>query len=492
MNESSGQSEPVRILIADDHEIVRQGMRSLFSLRGDWEVCGEAADGFDAVAKAKQLKPDVILLDLSMPQLNGLEVAQVLRREVPESKIIVVSQQDPAHMRARALEMGAQGYVAKADLSRDLLAAVEAVIPRQPRPAPNGGGTQEFPTGLTEDRASEEGEKRGSGLLAKLVEQAPAAIAMLNRNMAFLQVSDRWLSDFGLRREAVLGCSYYEVFPNVPEHLKQVHRRCLAGAVERSEGCVVRGDGTKQWVHWEVRPWGDAQIEGILIFFEDTTERHQAEEARFRLAAVVECSDDAIIAKDLNGTITNWNAGAQRIFGYTEAEAVGKSIVMIIPPDLRDEETQILRRLKAGERIDHYETVRLTKAGKRVNISLIVSPVKDSTGTIIGASKIARDITERRRVEEALRQSDQRLRFSLDAANVGTWHWEFGEDTVTWSDNMEKILGLRRDRLAEPSRVLWRACTPRTGRWFRRPSSRRLQATEDTTWNTANCAGMEA
>jgi signal transduction histidine kinase len=137
MNESSGQrqKDPVRILIADDHEIVRQGMRSLFSLRGDWEICGEAVDGIDAVAKAKQLKPDVILLDITMPQLNGLEAARVIHREVPQSKIIVVSQHDPAHMRSRALEMGAQGYVAKSDLSRDLLTAVEAVIPRLRAPA---------------------------------------------------------------------------------------------------------------------------------------------------------------------------------------------------------------------------------------------------------------------------------------------------------------------------------------------------------------------
>ena len=449
MNETSGENEPVRILIADDHEIVRQGMRSLFSLRGNWEVCGEAIDGFDAVAKAKQLKPDVILLDISMPGLNGLEAARVIRREVPQSKIIVVSQHDPAHMRARALEMGAQGYVAKTDLSRDLLAAVEAVIPdrRPPAPSPNAGGNvvsvgvEEFPTDLAEERPSDEGA-RDSGSLTKFVEQAPAAIAMLNRKMVFIQASDRWLNDFGLRRKAILGCSYYDIFPDLPEHLKQVHRRCLVGAVERSEESVVRADGTKQWVHWEVRPWGDTQIEGILIFFEDTTERHKAEEARFRLAAVVECSDDAIVAKDLTGIITNWNAGAERIFGYTEAEAIGQNIVMIIPPELRDEETQILKRLKAGERIDHYETVRVTKAGKRVNVSLTVSPVRDSTGTIIGASKIARDITERRCVEEALRQSDQRLRFSLEAANVGTWHWDMREDKIQWSDNMEKIHGL--------------------------------------------------
>src|SRR4030081_2745029 len=124
---------PVGILIADDHEIVRQGIRSLFDLQTDWEICGEAVDGLDAIEKSKHLKPDVILLDVSMPHLNGLDAARVIRKEVPHSKILMVSQHDAAYMSQRALEVGARGYVAKSELSRQLLAAVESVIhDRQP------------------------------------------------------------------------------------------------------------------------------------------------------------------------------------------------------------------------------------------------------------------------------------------------------------------------------------------------------------------------
>src|SRR4029077_6106289 len=119
---------PVRILIADDHEIVRQGIRSLFDMQTDWEICGEAVDGLDAIEKSKHLKPDVILLDVSMPHLNGLDAARVIRKEVPQSKILMVSQHDAAYMSQRALEVGALGYVAKSELSRQLLAAVESVI----------------------------------------------------------------------------------------------------------------------------------------------------------------------------------------------------------------------------------------------------------------------------------------------------------------------------------------------------------------------------
>jgi PAS domain S-box-containing protein len=171
-------------------------------------------------------------------------------------------------------------------------------------------------------------------------------------------------------------------------------------------------------------------------------ERKVAEEIRSRLAAIVESSDDAIIAKDLNGIITNWNSSAQRIFGYTESEVIGKPITIIIPPELQAQETDILRRLRSGERIEHFETVRITKTGERVLVSLTVSPVRDSTGRIVGASKIARDVTRIRQIEQALRDSEQRMRFCLEAANIGTWDWDIESGSVHWSENMETINGL--------------------------------------------------
>jgi PAS domain S-box-containing protein len=139
-------------------------------------------------------------------------------------------------------------------------------------------------------------------------------------------------------------------------------------------------------------------------------ERQKAERASSLLAAIVGSSDDAIISKTLAGTITSWNSAAERIFGYTAGEAVGQHITLIIPADRRDEETTIIERLKRGERIDHFETVRVNKAGALLDISLTISPVKDGSGSIIGASKVARDITEKKRNEKALRESEERFR----------------------------------------------------------------------------------
>ncbi|MGA7854905.1 MAG: PAS domain S-box protein, partial [Candidatus Acidiferrales bacterium] len=127
---------------------------------------------------------------------------------------------------------------------------------------------------------------------------------------------------------------------------------------------------------------------------------------RARLAAIVESSDDAIISKNLDGIITSWNKGAERVFGYTEAEAVGKHITMIIPPEHRDEEVMILERLRRGERIEHFETVRMRKDGTTLDVSLTISPVKDAVGLVIGASKVARDITERRQAEVAIKEKE--------------------------------------------------------------------------------------
>jgi two-component system, cell cycle sensor histidine kinase and response regulator CckA len=137
----------------------------------------------------------------------------------------------------------------------------------------------------------------------------------------------------------------------------------------------------------------------------EITERKQAEKAKHRLAAIIESSDDAIISKDLNGIITSWNHGAEQIFGYRETEIIGKPITVLIPTDRHGEELAILARIRRGERIEHYETIRQCKNGSLVDISLSVSPIKDAEGKIIGASKIARDITRRKQMEAALEEA---------------------------------------------------------------------------------------
>jgi PAS domain S-box-containing protein len=157
------------------------------------------------------------------------------------------------------------------------------------------------------------------------------------------------------------------------------------------------------------------RVVGALL---DVSERKRAEEARALHTAIVESSQDAIVSKTLQGIILSWNAGAQRLFGWTASEAVGRSIGIIIPPGRQDEEVEFLQRVRRGERIEHFETVRRHKDGRDIVISLSLSPVLDATGRIVGASKVARDITAKRSAENTMRKQEQRLRHLLEAASI--------------------------------------------------------------------------
>lgn len=178
-------------------------------------------------------------------------------------------------------------------------------------------------------------------------------------------------------------------------------RRPLRGA----EAVAERPDGTR--IAFLAYPTPlfdpDGQLLGALNMLVDVSERKSRALAAQRLAAIVESSDDAILSKDLDGTITSWNRGAEQLFGYTGPEAIGQPVTLIIPEDRLDEEPRILARLRRGERIEHFETIRQRKDGSLVDISLTVSPIRADDGTVVGASKIARDISERRQAEERQR-----------------------------------------------------------------------------------------
>lgn len=172
------------------------------------------------------------------------------------------------------------------------------------------------------------------------------------------------------------------------------------------------------------------------------------EERNGHFAAIIQSSDDAIISKTLDGIITSWNNGAERIFGYTAQEMIGTHITRIVPFDRLDEESKILARLKRGERIDHFETKRITKDGKLLDISLSISPVKNNKGIIIGASKIARDITAQKKAEqlireseERIRESEERLRLAVEIAELGMWDLDLSTGLTTTSPEHRKILG---------------------------------------------------
>jgi PAS domain S-box-containing protein len=175
---------------------------------------------------------------------------------------------------------------------------------------------------------------------------------------------------------------------------------------------------------------------------EQLTNLQSPEIAPYWLSALIESADDAIVSKTLDGIITSWNKGAERIFGFTAEEAVGKPITIIIPPDHLNEEPKILARLRAGERVHHFETVRQRKDGSLLEISLTISPIIGPHGEIVGASKIARDITEQRQARRAFDEASERLKLALAAAHLGDWSWDAETDLVTVSDTAARIFGV--------------------------------------------------
>ncbi len=182
-------------------------------------------------------------------------------------------------------------------------------------------------------------------------------------------------------------------------------------------------------------------------------------EAQSLLAAIVASSEDAIVSKTLEGRITSWNKGAERLFGYTAAEAIGQSIMMLVPPDQHDQELAVLERIRRGERVDHLEVVRVTKSGERRDIALTVSPVHDRHGHTIGASKTARDVTERKAAEARLQRSEEEnaraaaqlreshdvLALAMRAGQMGAWSRDLAHDTTWWSPELAALFGLPAD-----------------------------------------------
>lgn len=369
--------------------------------------------------------------------------------------------------------------------------------------------------------------------MRQLIDHAPASMAIVNRDMCYLAVSQRWIDDYSITdKQLIIGKSHYDVFPEITEEWKAIHRRAMAGETLRSdEDKFVRADGSIQWLRWEVRPWylQDKTIGGILIFSEEISRFKHIEESlrdseqRFRATfeqaavglalvapdgqwlrvnsklceivgyskdellassfqnitfiddlhadmvyvqqmlageiqtyslekryirkggdliwinltvalvrktdgapdyfisvvenvqarklakldldrykAIIEFSDDAIISKTLAGIITSWNKGAEKIFGYSAEEAIGQSMLMLIPDDRLDEEARILESIAQSKTIEHFDTKRIRKNGQLFHASIAISPILDITGKPIGASKIARDITRNKRAEEEI------------------------------------------------------------------------------------------
>jgi len=392
----------------DDHEVVRCGVRSLLSETQNLEVCGDAIDGQDAVTKAKQLKPDVVVMDVSMPNLNGLEATRLIRDALPQTEVLILSQHEAPEMIRQAYSAGARGYLVKSALSASLQAAVERVSRHEPFFADlqKTEAHLDVHEVLQRSAAFEAALRESEERFRSTFEQAAVGIGHIAPDGRWLRANQKLAEITGYSPEELSNLTYHQItYPeDLPVDMAQA-AKLAAGELDHfvMEKRYIRKDGSIVWVNRTVSAVrnADGKPKYLISVVEDIHARKIAEETTYRLAAIVESSDDAIVSKDLNGTITSWNAAAQRMLGYTAEEAIGRPVTMLVPPEKQEEEAQIIARLRAGERIDHYETVHINKAGEKLNVSLTISPVKDSKGRIIGSSKIVHDTAARTHAEQA-------------------------------------------------------------------------------------------
>lgn len=391
---------PLNVLIVEDvpndaellvHELQRGG----FAVR--WE---RVETERDFVARLAQ-PWDLIISDYALPTFNGIKAITLLRQHQVDVPFILVSGATGEEQAVEAMKLGAADYLLKDRLAR-LNSAVTHALEQKRLRNESQNAREQLARQATALRESE-------ARLAGIINSATDGIITTDHQQRIVMFNPAAETMFGYRASEMLGESLDRLIP--PRfrgaHTSHVNRFGTTGVTSRRMGALgtifgLRADGTEFPIEASISQVEAAGQKLFTVILRDITERKRGEEAQHRLAAIVESSDDAIISETLDGIITTWNAGAENIFGYRADEVIGKSILFLFPPELIEENQEILAAIKRGERLSQVETVRLHKNGTRINVALTVSPIRNAAGTIIGASRIARDITERKRLEAAV------------------------------------------------------------------------------------------
>lgn len=396
------------------------------------------------LAEAEELmgsgRPTCALVDLSGSDPHNLEAVRALIERDPLLSIIVLTAGVADRDRGvEAVRAGAQDYVSRADLTPQVLGRIVRYAVER----------ADFHRRLG---ASEQ-------VLARAMEHSPIGWSLVSPEGAYLDVNPAFATLVGRTAGELIGthlnaCTHPEDRSDASRALGELHAGIRSDF--QGEKRYVRPDGEVVWALINVTAVRDhrgERIEYFLVQAQDITHKREARASRARLAALVDGSSDAIYSMDLEGTITSWNPGAERFFGYPSVEALGMPVSTLVPPDLGHELSEYLNRARGGQGTGPYETFRKRQDGSLVRVSLVISPIIDHRGQPVGASAIARDISEQERARVELQRSEERYRSLIEAVHEGIWAFDHDGQTTLVNHHMGELLGYSLDELQQ--RSLW-------------------------------------
>ncbi len=428
----------MRVLIVDDHEIVRRGVRSLLLSQADCDVCGEAVDGQDAVEKARELKPDVIVMDVSMPNLNGLDATRQVRRILPQTEVLILSQHDSAEMVRQAFHAGARGYVVKSSISRQLVAALEKVSRHEPF---FDNGVAETPASssplgmrdiLQRSVASEHALHESEELYRSTFENAPIGLAHISPEGKWLRVNRQLCDILGYSQEELLNLTFHDI--THPEDLGQSRAAAedlLAGRSDRfsARRRCLRKDGLIVWVNLAVSCVRDSdrKVKHFISIFDDMTGRTdgavvsrdltRAEEKEFKIASTLEESEkrlraafsqtySVLLLLRPDGTVVEANRAALEGMGFTRDQAIGRKCWepwwSALPNEVETLKASVARAAQ-GE-VVREECSYCTANGMVRFADRTLAPVRDDNGVVVLIVASGLDITEQKELLDKLEQ----------------------------------------------------------------------------------------
>jgi PAS domain S-box-containing protein len=411
-------SQTTSILMVDDQPANLLALEAIFSGLGHNLV--KTLSGQEALRLLENRDFAVVLLDVQMQGLDGFKTAKVIRsreRSKHTPIIFLTAYQDDRFPVEEAYALGAVDYLVKPVLPVVLRAKVTGFVELFEKTQKIQRQAEQLRQ--MERRVFEQRLARENALLREsetrfraIIENSFDAVVLIGADATALYASPGLTRMLGTPVQEFVGRNVFErMHPDDLAKTTGIFAQLLQqpGATLSAEFRYGHSDGSWRWIDGTgMNLLAEPGVRAIVGNFHDTTPQKQAEQSLAQLAAIVESSEDAILSKTLDGIITSWNAGAERLYGYTADEVVGKSVSLLVPEEHPNELPMIMERLRRGERIELYETVRVRKDGRRVSVSVRISPLRDASGNLTGASMIARDITERLKIEEALRESNRR------------------------------------------------------------------------------------